>query len=147
MDPNPDAAPGESGSDEDNVVEIPILGRVAAGAPMLAEEHIIDTVHVAPSMLGNTKDVFGLRACGTSMIDAGILDGDTVFVRKQPTARRGEIVVALINDEATVKYFFPEKDYIRFQPANAQMAPILVRASDFRTTMILGVVVGVFRKL
>ena len=68
-------------------------------------------------------------------------------MRRQNTANRGEIVVALINDEATVKYFFPEKDYVRFQPANAQMAPILVRASDFRSTMILGIVVGVFRKL
>lgn len=133
--------------DDDNVIEIPILGRVAAGAPILADEHVIDSVHVTPRMLRGAKDVFGLRTSGDSMIDAGILNGDYIFVRRQNTANRGEIVVALINDEATVKYFFPEKDYIRFQPANAQMAPILVRASDFRSTMILGVVVGVFRKL
>ncbi len=132
---------------DDNVIEIPILGRVAAGLPILADEHVIDTVHVTPDMLRGTRDVFGLRVSGDSMIDAGILNGDYIFVRRQQTANRGEIVVALINDEATVKFFFPEKDYVRFQPANAQMAPILVRATDFRSTMILGIVVGVFRKL
>ncbi|PIE06323.1 MAG: repressor LexA [Sorangium cellulosum] len=131
----------------DNVVEIPILGRVAAGLPILADEHVIDTVNLASDMIRGAKDVFGLRASGDSMIEAGILNGDYIFVRRQATANRGEIVVALINDEATVKYFFPEKDYVRFQPANAQMAPILVRASDFRSTMILGVVIGVFRKM
>lgn len=132
---------------DDNVIEIPILGRVAAGLPILADEHVIDTVHVTPDMLRGTRDVFGLRVSGDSMIDAGILNGDYIFVRRQQTANRGEIVVALINDEATVKFFFPEKDYVRFQPANAQMAPILVRATDFRSTMILGIVIGVFRKL
>jgi len=81
------------------------------------------------------------------MIEAGILSGDYIFVRKQITAQRGDIVVALIGDEATVKYYFPEKDYIRFQPANAAMAPILVRAADFKPTMLLGVVVGVYRRL
>ena len=68
-------------------------------------------------------------------------------MRKQLTAQRGDIVVALIGDEATVKYYFPERDYVRFQPANAQMAPILVRATDFKPTMLLGVVVGVYRRL
>ena len=80
------------------------------------------------------------------MIDAGILNGDYIFVKKHPTANRGDIVVALIGDEATVKYYFPEKDYVRFQPANKTMAPILVRAMDFRPTMLLGIVVGVFRR-
>jgi repressor LexA len=139
-------APANNRAD-DNVIEIPILGRVAAGLPILANEHVIDTVHVSPDMLRGTRDVFGLRVSGDSMIDAGILNGDYIFVRRQQTADRGEIVVALINDEATVKFFFPEKDYVRFQPANAQMAPILVRATDFRSTMILGIVIGVFRKL
>jgi repressor LexA len=81
------------------------------------------------------------------MIEAGILSGDYIFVRKQITAQRGDIVVALIGDEATVKYYYPEKDYVRFQPANRSMAPILVRAVDFRPTMLLGVVVGIFRRL
>jgi repressor LexA len=108
---------------------------------------VLDTVSIGRGMVRGAGDVFGLRVQGDSMIDAGILSGDTVFVRKQSTASRGEIVVALIGDEATVKYYFPEKDYVRFQPANAGMAPILVRASDFKPTMLLGVVVGVFRKL
>ncbi len=85
-------------------------------------------------MVRGGRDVFGLRVNGDSMIEAGIFSGDYIFVRKQITAQRGEIVVALIGDEATVKYYFPEKDYIRFQPANGKMAPILVRASDFRPT-------------
>ncbi len=80
------------------------------------------------------------------MIEAGILSGDYIFVRKQVTAARGDIVVALIGDEATVKYYYPEKDYVRFQPANSGMAPILVRATDFRDTMLLGVVVGLYRE-
>jgi repressor LexA len=113
----------------------------------LAEENVIDTVHVDKMMVRGGRDVFGLKVQGDSMIEAGILNGDYIFVRKQSTAERGDIVVALIGDEATVKYYHPEKDYIRFQPANAAMAPILVRASDFRSTMLIGKVVGLYRKL
>ena len=132
---------------DDDIVEIQVLGRVAAGLPLFAEEHVIDTVRVDRGLLKGGREVFGLRVHGDSMIDAGILNGDYIFVRKQLTASRGEIVVALIGDEATVKYYFPEKDYVRFQPANKAMAPILVRAVDFKPTMLLGVVVGVFRRL
>ena len=130
-----------------DIVDIPILGRIAAGLPLLAEEHVLDTVRIERSMVRGGRDVFGLRVNGDSMIEAGIFNGDYIFVRKQITAQRADIVVALIGDEATVKYYYPEKDYIRFQPANAKMAPILVRASDFRPTMLLGVVVGVFRRI
>lgn len=130
-----------------DLVEVPIVGRVAAGLPLLADENIIDTLTLNPSMVRGGNDVFGLRVTGDSMIDAGIFNGDFIFVRRQSAANRGDIVVALINDEATVKYFFPERDYVRFQPANGQMAPILVRATDFKTTMILGIVIGVFRRL
>jgi repressor LexA len=130
-----------------DIVDIPILGRIAAGLPLLAEEHVLDTVRIERSMVRGGRDVFGLRVNGDSMIEAGIFNGDYIFVRKQITAQRADIVVALIGDEATVKYYYPEKDYIRFQPANAKMAPILVRATDFRPTMLLGVVVGIFRKL
>jgi repressor LexA len=139
---------GVIGSDEDdNVIDVQVVGRIAAGLPLLAEEHLIDTVRVDRTMVRGGRDTFGLKVTGDSMIEAGILNGDYIFVRKQPTAQRGDIVVALIGDEATVKYYYPEKDYIRFQPANARMAPILVRASDFKPTMLLGVVVGVFRRL
>ena len=131
----------------DDMVEVAIVGRVAAGLPLLAEEQVVDTVHVDRMMLGGEREAFGLRVTGDSMIEAGILSGDYIFVRKQSTANRGQIVVALIGDEATVKYYFPERDYVRFQPANAQMAPILVRAADFRPTMLLGVVIGVYRKI
>lgn len=135
------------GLDDDEVIDIQILGRVAAGLPLFAEEHVIDTVRVDRGLLKGGREVFGLRVQGDSMIDAGILSGDYIFVRKQLTATRGDIVVALIGDEATVKYYFPEKDYVRFQPANKTMAPILVRSIDFKPTMLLGVVVGVFRRL
>ena len=138
---------GHGDSHDDDIVEIQVLGRVAAGLPLFAEEHVSDTVRVDRGLLKGGREVFGLRVHGDSMIDAGILNGDYIFVRKQLTASRGDIVVALIGDEATVKYYFPEKDYVRFQPANKAMAPILVRAVDFKPTMLLGVVVGVFRRL
>lgn len=133
--------------DSSDMVEVQILGRVAAGLPLLAEENVVDTVHVDRGLLRGGRDVFGLRVAGDSMVEAGILNGDYIFVRKQPTADRGDIVVALIGDEATVKYYFPERDYIRFQPANSRMAPILVRSIDFKSTMLLGKVVGIYRRL
>lgn len=141
--PEPNATEGAN----DDVVSVQILGRVAAGVPIMAEENVIDTVQVDRMMVKGGRDVFGLKVQGDSMIEAGILNGDYIFVRKQTSAERGDIVVALIGDEATVKYYHPEKDYVRFQPANAAMAPILVRATDFRSTMLLGKVVGVYRKL
>ncbi len=137
---------GTAANDED-MVEIQVLGRVAAGLPLLAEEHVIDTVKIDRVLLKGGREIFGLRVHGDSMIDAGILSGDYIFVKKQLTASRGEIVVALIGDEATVKYYYPEKDYVRFQPANKTMAPILVRAMDFKPTMLLGVVVGLYRRM
>jgi repressor LexA len=133
--------------DDEDLLEVRVLGRVAAGLPLFAEENVIDTVRVDRMLVRGGREVFGLRVTGDSMIEAGILSGDYIFVKKQPTADRGDIVVALIGDEATVKYFYPEREYVRFQPANAQMAPILVRASDFKSTMLLGKVVGVYRRL
>ena len=132
---------------EEDLLEVPIVGRVAAGLPLLAEENVVDTVHIDRMLVRGGRDVFGLKVAGDSMIEAGILSGDYIFVRKQSNADRGDIVVALIGDEATVKYYFPEKDYVRFQPANGQMAPILVRATDFKSTMLLGKVVGVYRRI
>src|SRR5262245_11001993 len=142
-----DLGPANDANDDEDLLDIHILGRVAAGLPLLAEENIVDTVRVDRGLLKGGREIFGLRVHGDSMIEAGILSGDYIFVRKQLTASRGDIVVALIGDEATVKYYYPEKDYIRFQPANKSMAPILVRAMDFKPTMLLGVVIGVFRRL
>jgi repressor LexA len=142
------SSPRPSGfAEEDNVISINVLGRVAAGLPLLAEQNVIDTVRVDRMLVRGGREVFGLRVQGDSMIEAGILNGDYIFVRKQSTGERGQIVVALIGEEATVKYYYPERDYIRFQPANSEMAPILVRATDFKPTMLLGVVVGVYRRL
>jgi len=138
---------GGAPANDDDLLEVNILGRVAAGLPLYAEEQVVDTVRIDRGLLRGGREIFGLRVHGDSMIDAGIFSGDYIFVKKQLTAQRGEIVVALIGDEATVKYYFPEKDYVRFQPANKTMAPILVRAVDFRPAMLLGVVVGVFRRV
>ena len=138
----------EDGADfDDNMVEIPILGRVAAGALQEAIEQPSDHVRIDRMLIGGQRDVFGLRIKGDSMIEAGIHDGDYVFVRKQLEATRGQVVIALVGDEATCKYFYPERDHIRLEPANAQMAAILVPRNDWRDTQLLGVVVGVYRKL
>ncbi|HZA14691.1 MAG TPA: transcriptional repressor LexA [Myxococcaceae bacterium] len=133
---------------DSNLVEVPLLGRVAAGAPLLAVENAEDSVRIDSFLLGGSgKEVFALRVKGESMIEDGIYDGDYLFVRKTPSAAPGEIVVALIEDEATVKRFYPEGDRMRFQPGNRTMQPIYVHKSEFRSTMILGVVVGVYRQL
>lgn len=134
-------------ANDDDFVEVQVVGRVAAGLPLLAEEHVIDTVRIDRGLLKGGREVFGLRVHGDSMIEAGILNGDYIFVRKQLTAQKGDIVVALIGDEATVKYYYPEKDHVRFVPANKAMAPIYVRAMDFKPTMLLGVVIGLYRKI
>lgn len=133
---------------EPEMVDIPVLGRVAAGQPLEAIEEPMDTVRIDRMLVGGSgADVFGLKVVGDSMIEAGIHDGDYVFVKKQLHAPRGAIVVCLVGDEATCKYFFPEKHHIRLEPANSQMAPILIPRTDWRDTLILGVVVGLYRRL
>ncbi|HEY5951542.1 MAG TPA: transcriptional repressor LexA [Kofleriaceae bacterium] len=134
-------------SDNDDMAEIPILGKVAAGQPILAVEAATDTVKVDRVLVGNHREVFGLRIVGESMIEDGIFDGDYVFVKKTPSAHTGDIVVAMIDGEATVKRYYPEGDRIRFQPANQNMSPIIVRRADFKSVDIIGIVVGVYRKL
>jgi repressor LexA len=133
----------------DDLVEVPLLGRVAAGAPLLAVENVEDTVKVDRFFLGqgSVKEVFALRVKGDSMIDDGIHDGDFIFVKKSLAADKGDIVVALIEDEATVKRYYPEGDVIRFQPANRDMQPIMVRKRDFKSVNLIGIVVGVYRKI
>ena len=149
--PSPDEAlPGaEARAANDDLLSIPLLGKVAAGAPILAEENLDSTVRVDPSLLGRAGrgEVFALRVSGDSMIGDGILDGDLIFVRRQQTARKGEIVVAMIEGEATVKRYYPEGDRIRLQPSNPRLEPIYVLRSDARAAQILGVAVGVFRNL
>lgn len=122
-------------------LQIPLVGRVAAGVPLLAEENIEEAISV-PSFLGESHECFALRVTGTSMIKAGILDGDLVVVKRQETADDGDIVVAVLDEEATLKRFFRESDTVRLQPENDSMEPIFTR--DPR---IVGKVTGVIRRL
>jgi repressor LexA len=120
--------------------EFPLLGRVAAGKPIEAVEDV-DIIQVPPSMLGSGEH-FVLRVEGTSMVEEGILDGDFIVVRKQPSAENGETVVALINNEATVKKYYRKKKMVELRPAHAGMKSIIVKEGDLR---IEGKVVGVIR--
>lgn len=122
-------------------VDIPIIGKVTAGQPILAIEHIEDTFPV-PLELAERGSLFMLKVQGDSMIEAGIFDNDYVLVKQQNDAINGDIVVALIEDEATIKRFFKEKDYVRLQPENQAMSPILTK-----NVVILGKVIGLYRKL
>ena len=123
------------------LVEVPVVGKITAGMPILAVENVTDTFPIPIDFVGNC-DSFMLTVRGESMIEAGILDGDYILVKKQSNANNGEIVVALIEDEATVKTFYKEKDHIRLQPENHTMDPIIVP-----NCQILGKVAGVFRKM
>ncbi len=123
------------------MVEVPVIGKITAGQPILAVENVTDTFPIPIDFVGNC-DSFMLTVRGESMIEAGILDGDYILVKKQSNASNGEIVVALIEDEATVKTFYKEKNHIRLQPENHTMDPIIVP-----NCQILGKVAGVFRKM
>ena len=131
-----------------HLVDVPLLGKVAAGQPILAVEQAEETLRVDRFFLGaGAREVFALRVKGDSMIEAGIYDGDFIFVRKQMTAERGDIVVAMIDGEATVKFYHPEGEQVVFKPANRHMHPIVVRRRDFKSVDLIGIVVGVYRKL
>lgn len=126
-------------------VNIPLVGNVAAGAPILAEENIEEYFSLPQTLLKrgtSNQNTYMLKVKGESMIEAGIFDGDYIIVNKQNTASNGEIIVALIEDEATVKTFYKEKDHIRLQPQNNTMQPIIVK-----DVTILGKVVGLFRRM
>lgn len=136
----------ETGNDDGishtEVIDIPVVGRIAAGTPILAEQNIEDSFPVPARFVGNNPN-FMLTVRGESMIEAGIMDGDYILVEQQNTARNGDIVVAMVDgfeSEATVKTFYREGDHIRLQPENSTMSPIIV--NDVK---ILGKVRGVFR--
>jgi repressor LexA len=127
--------------------EVPILGRIAAGAPLLAEENREGTLPLDPSWVGGRgDDVFGLRVHGESMINAHIVEGDLVLVRRQDHAQAGDIVVALVDGEATVKRFGRDADAVVLKPEHPTMAPIVVREGE-KDVRILGKVVGLVRGL
>lgn len=121
------------------VVNVPLLGRVAAGEPLLAVENV-ETYFPIPAEYMPNEETFMLKVKGESMINAGIFDGDNILVQKQSTASDGDMVVALVDDSATVKTFYKEKDHYRLQPENDNMEPIIVEECA-----VLGKVFGVFR--
>jgi repressor LexA len=130
------------------MVVVPIIGRVAAGVPLLAEENIEGHVSVDPLFVSSRDRVFALRVVGDSMVERGIHDGDLIVVRQQESEpRQGEVVVALVDGQATVKHFFREGERVRLQPANAAMQPIYLADSDQREAAVQGVVVAVMRKM
>ena len=128
-------------TDKKDVVEVPIVGTITAGTPILAVQNIEDTFPLPVNFLNYDTDVFMLRVKGESMIEAGIFDRDLILVRQQSSADNGDIVVALLEDSATVKTYYKEKDYIRLQPENATMSPIITK-----DVKVLGKVIGLFRK-
>ena len=128
---------------ENEIVSVPILGKVAAGLPVLADEHCDQVIKLDQTLTQGLNQVFALKVKGESMINEGILEGDLVIVRKQSTAKDGDIVVAMVDGEVTVKTFFREKDRIRLQPANDTMRPIYVDPSQ--ETVIRGRVITVIR--
>ena len=126
-------------NNESEYLSVPVLGKVAAGVPILAVEEATDSMPL-PMSFAKNKDLFILTVSGESMIEAAILDGDMVIVQKQETANNGDIVVALVEDSATVKTFYKENGHFRLQPENSTMEPIIVNE-----VKILGKVVGLFR--
>lgn len=124
-----------------NVVNVPLVGNIAAGEPILAEENIEDTITLPTEIVGDAPS-FMLSVRGDSMIEAGINDGDYIVVKEQPVANNGDIVVAIVDDGATVKRFYKESNAIRLQPENSSMDPIIVNDCS-----ICGIVVAVFRRI
>jgi repressor LexA len=131
----------ELNSAKREMLNIPIVGKVTAGKPILATENIEDTFSVPLDFIKHDRELFVLKVTGESMINAGIHDGDLAIIEKADNALNGEIVVALMEEEATIKRFFKEKDYIRLQPENDTMDPIIVDSCS-----ILGKLVGLFRQ-
>ena len=115
----------QSGTEADNFIQVPLLGRVAAGVPILAEENIEEYLTFPINMVKSSGNIFALEVQGDSMIEDGIIDGDYVLVREQVVAETGETVVAMLDDEATVKKFYPRDEHIELVPANSTMIPII----------------------
>lgn len=124
---------------------IPVVGRIAAGKPILAVEDTEETLEIDSDLLPKTKDIFAVQVKGNSMINIGIYDGDYAFIKKQRVAERGEIVAVLIEDEVTLKRFYPEQNRIRLKPENDNEKPIYINPRE-QETIILGKLVGTYRR-
>jgi len=133
-------------NNRNNALQIPIVGEISAGRPILAQENVEGTIVIDKSIIKNSNGNFALRVKGDSMINAGILDGDYVIVSQQPDAEQGDIIVALIEDEATIKRFYKEGNRIRLQPENDTMEPIIIK-TDENQVRIIGKIKGVIRKI
>jgi repressor LexA len=128
------------------LADVPVVGQITAGKPVLSPHNILDTVSIDRDLVGDHPELFALTVKSDSMKNAGIEKGDTVFVRKQLHANPNDIAVVAIGDDASIRYYQPEREFIRLQPANTAYAPIVIRKEDFRPTQILGVVVGLYRR-
>ncbi|WP_333859831.1 transcriptional repressor LexA [Clostridium sp.] len=128
-------------SHKKEMIEVPIIGTITAGMPIMAVENIEDYFPLPMDYIKNKKDIFMLKVKGESMVDVGILDGDLSLIEKVDSAENGDIVVALIENEATLKRFFKEKNHIRLQPENKSMSPIIV--NDCK---IIGRLIGIYRQ-
>lgn len=131
----------ENSLNRKEMIHVPIIGTITAGLPILAVENIEDTFPLPVNYIKSNKELFILKVRGESMVGAGILDGDLSIIEKANSAQNGDIVVALIDNEATLKRFFKEKDYIRLQPENKNMLPIIVPECQ-----VLGKLVGIYRQ-
>lgn len=123
------------------IIDIPIVGKITAGQPILAVESVEDTFSMPINFIKSSNELFMLKVSGESMIEAGILDGDLAIIEKTNSAENGDVIVALIENEATLKRFFKEKDHIRLQPENSTMSPIIVPDCQ-----VLGKLAGIYRR-
>lgn len=131
----------ENSLNRKEMINVPIIGTITAGLPILAVENIEDTFPLPVNYIKSNKELFILKVRGESMIEAGILDGDLSIIEKANSAQNGDIVVALIDNEATLKTFYKEKDHIRLQPENKTMSPIIVPECQ-----VIGKLVGIYRQ-
>ncbi len=140
----PDSSTQINQSENNGLLKLPLLGLVAAGSPLYAEESYSDYIELPPSWISGDNAHYALEISGESMIEAGINSGDIVIVEQNPCARKGQIVVALWNNEATVKYYYPNSESIELRPANSTMEPFIL-TKDTEDFKILGIVKGLWR--
>ncbi|MBN2804377.1 MAG: repressor LexA [Deltaproteobacteria bacterium] len=128
-------------------VKVPVVERITSGEPILLEQNISETIIVDRFLVGTAREIFAFRVNGNAMKEAGIESGDFVFVKKQMFAEKGDIVLAMLGDNAAVRYYQPEKDQIKFVPANNTSSTVIINRQDFLPLQLLGVVTGIYRRI